>query len=270
MGFASCLSSSQDAIQTKVRDEEKEFFEEHPVHIWGFVGAPGVARSSRTDQHLFVNQRPIENRALNFALMEAYHTSLMKGKFPVCCLFFELSPAFVDVNVHPSKKEIRFHNEYAVKQCAVRAVKRTLLHFAMGSSNPAFREAQLYNRHKTRNQSTPTQTSTATHNTSLPPSVETPSHQAPSMPKSEVMSLPTFDAMPPRSSETAQPGSFRIKAQSGSRKPIASDWKSRTHQATDIEVPTNPRSNADSFDFRKHWNPNRLACRSHENHWCAG
>ncbi|MBT5925376.1 MAG: DNA mismatch repair endonuclease MutL [Verrucomicrobia bacterium] len=219
-----------DAIRTKIRDEDKEFFEEHPVNIWGFVGAPGVSRSSRADQHLFVNQRPIENRALNFALMEAYHTSLMKGKYPVCCLFFELSPAFVDVNVHPAKKEIRFHNEYAVKQCAVRAVKRTLLHFAMGTALPIT---------ETSTQQSPIQ--------SAPPSEiqpgaaqistheETKESHLTSMPKSEVMSLPTFETLPPKNPKK---GSRRAPSQTGneSEKGLDQDWQSNIHQATDTDA----------------------------------
>ena len=62
-------------------------------HIWGFIGAPGVSRSTREDQHLFVNRRPVENRGLNFALLEGYHTALMKGRYPVCCLFLEIDPS---------------------------------------------------------------------------------------------------------------------------------------------------------------------------------
>ncbi|MDB6064265.1 MAG: mismatch repair protein MutL, partial [Pedosphaera sp.] len=58
--------------------------------VWGFMGAPGVSRSTREDQNLFVNRRPVENRGLNFALMEGYHTALMKGRYPVCCLFLEI------------------------------------------------------------------------------------------------------------------------------------------------------------------------------------
>jgi len=75
--------------------------------VWGFIGAPGVSRSTREDQHIFVNQRPVENRGLNFALLEGYHTALMKGRYPVCCLFLEVDPAAVDVNVHPQKREVK-------------------------------------------------------------------------------------------------------------------------------------------------------------------
>ena len=99
------------------------------LRIWGFLGAPGVSRATREDQHLLVNRRPVENRALNFALLEGYHTALMKGRYPVCCLFLELDPAEVDVNIHPSKREVKFRREKAVRRHAAEAVRRTLLNF---------------------------------------------------------------------------------------------------------------------------------------------
>jgi DNA mismatch repair protein MutL len=100
--------------------------------IWGFMGAPGVSRSTREDQHLFVNRRPVENRGLNFALLEGYHTALMKGRYPVCCLFLEINPAEVDVNIHPAKREVKFHREAEVRRLVAQAVRQTLLDFHTG------------------------------------------------------------------------------------------------------------------------------------------
>jgi DNA mismatch repair protein MutL len=97
--------------------------------VWGFMGAPGVSRATREDQHIFVNRRPVENRGVNFALLEGYHTALMKARYPVCCLFLEVDPAEVDVNIHPAKREIKFHREKAVRQLLARAVRETLLRF---------------------------------------------------------------------------------------------------------------------------------------------
>jgi DNA mismatch repair protein MutL len=96
------------------------------IHIWGFVGAPGVSRATREDQHLFVNRRPVENRGLNFALLEGYHTALMKGRYPVCCLFVELDPSLVDVNIHPAKREVKFHAERQVRAQVAQAVREAL------------------------------------------------------------------------------------------------------------------------------------------------
>jgi DNA mismatch repair protein MutL len=97
--------------------------------LWGFLGAPGVSRATREDQHIFVNRRPVENRGLNFALLEGYHTSLMKGRYPVCCLFLEIDTAAVDVNIHPSKREVKFHREAEVRRLVAQAVRQTLLEF---------------------------------------------------------------------------------------------------------------------------------------------
>jgi DNA mismatch repair protein MutL len=111
-------------------------------HIWGFMGAPGVSRSTRSDQHLFVNRRPVENRGLNFALLEGYHTALMKGRYPVCCLFLEIDPAAVDVNIHPAKREVRFHREADVRRLVAQAVRQTLLEFHSNAGDGSRAEAK--------------------------------------------------------------------------------------------------------------------------------
>ncbi len=105
--------------------------------IWGFIGAPGVSRGNRSEQHLFVNQRPVENRGLNLALLEGYHTALMRGRFPVCCLFLEIDPAAVDVNVHPQKREVRFREESAVRRLTAKAVREAIQRFHSGQPRPA-------------------------------------------------------------------------------------------------------------------------------------
>lgn len=99
------------------------------VRLWGFIGGPGVSRSTREEQHLFVNRRPVENRGINHALLEGYHTALMKGRFPVCCLFLEIDPAAVDVNIHPAKREVKFRDERAVRGFVANAIRETLLGF---------------------------------------------------------------------------------------------------------------------------------------------
>ncbi len=102
---------------------------EQPIRIWGLIGAPGMSRSTRSDQHLFVNKRPVDNRGLNRALIEGYHTCLMKGRYPVCCLFLEIDTRLVDVNVHPSKKEVKFRNEFGVRRFVSEAIKDQLMQY---------------------------------------------------------------------------------------------------------------------------------------------
>lgn len=92
----------------------------------GVIGRPGVSRSSRQEHHLFVNHRPVQSPTLNYALLEGYHNTLMKGRFPVAVLFLEIPPELVDVNVHPSKKEVRFREEQNVRDFVTGAVRETL------------------------------------------------------------------------------------------------------------------------------------------------
>ena len=97
-----------------------------------------MSRATRESQHLFVNRRPVENRGLNYALLEGYHTSLMKGRYPVCCLFLEIDPAAVDVNIHPAKREVKFHRELEIRKFAAQAMRETLLAFHSEPKSKAF------------------------------------------------------------------------------------------------------------------------------------
>jgi DNA mismatch repair protein MutL len=117
-GFDAALAPGESAGETS-----------NPFRLWGWIGAPGVSRATRDEQHLFVNRRPVENRGLNYALLEGYHTALMKGRYPVCCLFLELSPAAVDVNIHPAKKEVKFHRESEIRRLVSAAVRQALLDY---------------------------------------------------------------------------------------------------------------------------------------------
>ncbi|HEX5398447.1 MAG TPA: DNA mismatch repair endonuclease MutL [Verrucomicrobiae bacterium] len=108
---------------TEVQNEKTKF------RVWGLIGSPGVSRATRESQFIFVNRRPVENRGINYALVEGYHTSLMKGRYPVCCLFLEIDPAAVDVNIHPAKREVKFHREQDVRRLVAQAIRETLLAF---------------------------------------------------------------------------------------------------------------------------------------------
>jgi len=118
-----------DIFETASMEKPEAGRQKSELRIWGLMGAPGVSRATRESQHLFVNRRPVENRGLNYALLEGYHTALMKGRYPVCCLFLELDPAAVDVNVHPAKREVKFHHESEIRRLMAQAVRETLLAF---------------------------------------------------------------------------------------------------------------------------------------------
>lgn len=174
--------SFEDAFKerppTPAPDQKAQF------RVWGLIGAPGVSRATREDQHVFVNRRPVENRGINFALLEGYHTALMKGRYPICCLFLEIHPAAVDVNIHPAKREVKFHREGEVRRSVAEAVRQALLAFHHSESS---------------NQS-PTLKIAATR----PRLIEEMGRTTDVVPESSTPSLPQFPAsaaLPPRPSE---------------------------------------------------------------------
>jgi DNA mismatch repair protein MutL len=164
------------------------------VRLWGFIGAPGVSRATREDQHLFINRRPVENRGLNFALLEGYHTALMKGRYPVCCLFLEIDPAAVDVNIHPAKREVKFHREAEVRRFVAQAIRQTLLNF---HSEPA----------KDQHAPVKTQSSAAGHNESKP---EHPEPITPSAQTAQPQFPPSLTPAPDLPKPLAQQKSFQM------------------------------------------------------------
>ncbi|QDT38109.1 DNA mismatch repair endonuclease MutL [Stratiformator vulcanicus] len=80
------------------------------VKLWGFVGHPELSKGSRKGQYLFLNGRYIQDRSLQHALGEAYRGLVMVGRHPIAYLFLEMPPEMVDVNVHPTKNEVRFED----------------------------------------------------------------------------------------------------------------------------------------------------------------
>ena len=84
------------------------------VAVRGFVSAPGCCRGNRGAQYFFCNGRPIRSRALQAALEQAYKNTAMVGRFPGCALYITLPNGLVDVNVHPTKAEVKFAKEKPV------------------------------------------------------------------------------------------------------------------------------------------------------------
>ncbi len=95
---------------------------ENGMRLSGLIGRPGTGRATRHEMITFINQRPVDSRALNYALIESYHESLPKGRYPLAFIFLEIDPAEVDVNVHPAKREVRFRSETAVRGFVIRSV----------------------------------------------------------------------------------------------------------------------------------------------------
>lgn len=96
------------------------------LRLSGLIGRPGVGRTTRHEMIVFVNARPVDSRTLNYALIESYHESLPKGRYPLAFVFFDCDPAAVDVNVHPAKREVRFRSEPQVRGFVIRSVLQRL------------------------------------------------------------------------------------------------------------------------------------------------
>lgn len=98
--------------------------------VKGFVSDPGLNYSNRSHIQLFVNGRTIRDTRLNFAVIQAYHTLLPVGRFPMAFLFIDVPPEEVDVNVHPTKVEVRFRDEGAIFSAVQRAARGALMETA--------------------------------------------------------------------------------------------------------------------------------------------
>jgi DNA mismatch repair protein MutL len=101
------------------------------LNIYGFVGKPETAKKTRGDQYFFVNNRFIRSPYLNHAVLTAYQEMIAKDSFPVYVLFIDLDPRQVDVNVHPTKQEIKFEDEKIVYAFVQAAVKHALAQFSI-------------------------------------------------------------------------------------------------------------------------------------------
>ncbi len=96
------------------------------IKVFGMIAKPSVNKSSRASQYFFVNNRNIQSRSLAYAVYEGYGTLLMKGKYPFTYIFLDINPSLVDVNVHPTKTEVKFREERFVYNAVKKAVEDSL------------------------------------------------------------------------------------------------------------------------------------------------
>lgn len=101
------------------------------LNITGFVGKPETAKKTRGDQYFFVNSRFIRSAYLNHAVMNAYQDMIPADSFPLYVLFIDLDPSQIDINVHPTKQEIKFEDEKIVYAFVQAAVKHALAQFSI-------------------------------------------------------------------------------------------------------------------------------------------
>ncbi|MBI4762259.1 MAG: DNA mismatch repair endonuclease MutL [Chloroflexota bacterium] len=104
--------------------------EEDGYRLTGFISPASLTRSNRKEITFFINGRWVQEAALNTALLQAYHTLLMVGRYPLAALFLEMNPRDVDVNVHPAKAEVRFRDQDRVFSFVQRSVRKALLAYS--------------------------------------------------------------------------------------------------------------------------------------------
>lgn len=125
---------AQDQLQrvtqilgAKLMGAFSSFAVESPPHeIYGFVGAPEVQRSNTRSLFVYVNGRAVWDRILNQSILRAYDTLLPKGKFPLVIMFLKIPAASVDVNVHPTKREVKFRNPGEIMDLVQNSVRKAL------------------------------------------------------------------------------------------------------------------------------------------------
>ena len=101
-------------------------FARDDIEIYGHTSLPTYNRASAEDQFLFINNRPVKDKILNIALRVAYQDYLARDRHPVSALFLKVKPHFVDVNVHPAKTEVRFHDPNLIRGMVISAIKDAL------------------------------------------------------------------------------------------------------------------------------------------------
>jgi DNA mismatch repair protein MutL len=113
------------------------------VAVEGYVSRPTLSRPTRSAVHFFVNGRWVRNRTLAHAVDEAYRSTLPSGRFPFAVLHVEIDPGVVDVNVHPTKAEVRFLRDWEVHRAVLEAVRQAIGAPAGGTHTPLARQHAL-------------------------------------------------------------------------------------------------------------------------------
>lgn len=127
--------SSQRIADLMNKKNDKDFLsvsESHDLlNVTGFVGKPEIAKKTRGEQFIFVNNRFIKDAYLHHAIVNAFDQLIAKDQFPSYVLFLEIDPSRIDVNIHPTKTEIKFDDERAIYTLVKSAVKKSLGHYVI-------------------------------------------------------------------------------------------------------------------------------------------
>ncbi len=115
-------------------------YQEDGIHVYGYISRPGFTRGSRREQRIVVNGRAASAETVFFAIREAYETLVVKGRYPGVVLYVDIAPERVDVNVHPTKREVRFREPMKVSKVVGAALRQGL----RGLGLPADLPGELY------------------------------------------------------------------------------------------------------------------------------
>jgi len=127
------------------KDRSKELiklsFKEGDYLVYGYISSPLLTFTNRENQIFFVNKRVIKNQTISHAIQKAYSDLISRDKYPFVIIFIEVKPSLIDVNVHPTKREIKFRDNNYVYNLLVRAIRKCLIQ--EGTKNFVFRENPL-------------------------------------------------------------------------------------------------------------------------------
>jgi DNA mismatch repair protein MutL len=124
------LDMAEQMMAVQGEEPVEEIVAHAPPSVSGYISIPSLHRANRRYITLFVNRRWIQDRSLAHAVAQAYHTVLPVGRHPVAIIRLDIDPGDVDVNVHPTKREVKFRDGHQVFSAVQRAVRRTLVEHA--------------------------------------------------------------------------------------------------------------------------------------------
>ena len=152
IGYNACFGDIQTARRQRVIDVMGREFEENstPIaaqnefcDISGFVSLPTYHKANSLSEFLFVNNRPVRDKLLLGAIKGAYQDLIVSGRYPLCAIFIHVNPRYVDVNVHPTKAEVRFYDNGAVRGLLVHAIRSALSEGSRQSADTGLLEQLL-------------------------------------------------------------------------------------------------------------------------------
>lgn len=103
--------------------------------VSGYIGLPTLNKANSLSEYLFVNGRPVKDKLLLGAIKGAYQDVLERGRYPMCALFIDVDPMYLDVNVHPQKTEVRFYDNAGIRALVVGSIRNALATGSMISAN---------------------------------------------------------------------------------------------------------------------------------------